>query len=150
VTREVIDRFSGEYECFSNFFVEKDGKTVEHRFQSKKPTDPAIAAKIMAAPTARKARDMGRSRTLFKIRPDWEQVKDSIMEGLVREKFLNDRVILAELLSTGDAELIEGNWWHDQYWGMVRGTDGKWKGKNQLGKILMKLREQFRVQARLA
>ena len=144
MTKDVIDSFRGEYECFSNFYIEKDGKAVEHRFQALKPTDPAIAAKILAAPTARKARDMGRSRTLFKIRPDWEQVKDSLMEDLVRQKFLRDKVIMAELLSTGDATLIEGNWWHDQYWGMVRGADGKWKGRNQLGKILMKLRQEFR------
>jgi len=148
--KDVIDSFRGEHECLSNFYVEKDGKTVEHRFQSRKPTDAAIAAKIMAAPTPQKAREMGRSRTLFRIRPDWEQVKDLIMEDLVREKFLKDRIIMAELLSTGDAELIEGNWWHDSYWGMVRGADGSWKGKNKLGRILMKLREEFRVQARLA
>ena len=42
------------------------------------------------------------------------------------------------LLSTGNAELIEGNWWNDTFWGICRG-----KGENHLGKILMNIRNQL-------
>jgi len=143
----VIDSFTGEYECFSNFFIEEDGLTVEHRFQASKPLDAKMQVRIMKAPTPAKAKALGRSKTLFKIRPDWEQVKDSIMEALVLEKFTKYKVLRAELLSTGDAELIEGNWWKDNVWGMVRGPGGKWIGENRLGKLLMKLRARFREQA---
>jgi len=142
--RQVIDSFRGEHECFSNFFVEEDGLTVEHRFQAAKPLDPAMRDRIMKAPTPQKAKYLGKSRTLFKIRPDWEEVKDSIMEALVLEKFTKYKVLRAELLATGDAELIEGNWWHDRVWGMVRGPGGKWVGENRLGKILMRVRERLK------
>jgi ribA/ribD-fused uncharacterized protein len=142
--RKVIDRFRDEYECFSNFFIEEDGLTVEHRFQAAKSLDPAVCKMIMQAGSPQEAKKLGRSRKLFKIRPDWEQVKDSLMEGFVREKFLKYKVLRAELLATDDAELIEGNWWHDAVWGMVKDSSGKWVGENRLGNFLMKLRSEFR------
>lgn len=145
--KPVIDRFRDEYECFSNFYIENDGLTVEHRFQAAKSLDPEVSKKIMQAESPQDAKKLGRNRKLFKIRPDWEQVKDSIMENLVREKFLKDNVIMAELLATADAEIIEGNFWHDQVWGMVKDASGEWVGENRLGKILMKLRAQFREKA---
>lgn len=43
------------------------------------------------------------------------------------------------LLKTGDEELVEGNTWGDTFWGVCKG-----KGRNELGKILMKVREEFR------
>ena len=36
-------------------------------------------------------------------------------------------------------KLIEGNWWHDYYWGVCSG-----RGKNKLGEILMRVREELR------
>ena len=49
------------------------------------------------------------------LRPDWEQVKDDIMKELLRQKFSHEPFRL-QLLSTGDAKLIEGNTWNDTYW----------------------------------
>jgi len=43
------------------------------------------------------------------------------------------------LLQTGDEELIEGNKWGDRFWGVCKG-----KGKNNLGKILMKIRDVYK------
>jgi predicted NAD-dependent protein-ADP-ribosyltransferase YbiA (DUF1768 family) len=40
--------------------------------------------------------------------------------------------------------LVEGNTWGDKFWGAVKNKDGKWEGKNCLGKILMILRRYFR------
>ena len=36
-------------------------------------------------------------------------------------------------------ELIEGNTWNDTYWGVCNGV-----GKNTLGQLLMKIREEIR------
>ena len=80
----------------------------------------------------------------LKLRTDWEKVKDQVMEDLVRKKF-SDRGLARGLLETEDAELIEGNTWNDQTWGMVKDSDGKWHGQNRLGKILMKVREELRA-----
>lgn len=143
----VIDRFRDEYKFLSNFYIEEDGLTVEHRFQAAKTLDPAVRAKIMQAQDPQEAKKLGRNKKLFTIRPDWEQVKDSVMEDLVLKKFLKDKVIRAELLATGDAEIIEGNTWRDSTWGMVKDASGKWIGENRLGKILMKVREQLREKA---
>lgn len=64
-------------------------------------------------------------------------MKDGIMEEIVRAKFTQNQELKAQLLSTGDAILIEGNTWNDRYWGVdVRSG----VGKNHLGKILMKIR----------
>ena len=40
------------------------------------------------------------------------------------------------LKATGDAVLVEGNWWRDDFWGVYEG-----KGQNILGKILMIVRD---------
>ena len=54
------------------------------------------------------------------------------------EKF-SDPYLREMLLDTGDEELIEGNWWGDQYWGVCNGV-----GKNRLGNILMLIRKNIR------
>jgi predicted NAD-dependent protein-ADP-ribosyltransferase YbiA (DUF1768 family) len=45
------------------------------------------------------------------------------------------------LLATDDEELVEGNWWNDTFWGVCRGD-----GENNLGKIIMKVRDELRQQ----
>jgi predicted NAD-dependent protein-ADP-ribosyltransferase YbiA (DUF1768 family) len=61
------------------------------------------------------------------------------MTMVVRAKFTQNRILADKLIATGDTELIEGNNWRDYFWGMCNG-----KGKNNLGKILMKVREELR------
>lgn len=46
----------------------------------------------------------------------------------------------AKLLATRDRMLIEGNDWGDTFWGMVDG-----EGENNLGKILMRVREEIKT-----
>jgi len=41
--------------------------------------------------------------------------------------------------------LIEGNNWGDEFWGCVWNEKTKrWNGKNNLGKLLMKVRERLK------
>ena len=54
-------------------------------------------------------------------------------------KFKLDKVLRFKLLDTYPAELIEGNTWGDTYWGVCNGA-----GKNMLGKLLMKLRDEMK------
>lgn len=139
---KVIDSFENEFAFLSNFYPSKicyegiDYPTVEHAFQAAKTFDFEQRVGIAAAPTPGKAKRMGRSVSL---RPDWEEVKDSIMEELVRRKF-KDKYLALLLWSTGDKELIEGNSWNDTYWGVCNGV-----GRNQLGKTLMKIREEIKI-----
>ena len=126
--------FKGDYFFLSNFFVEADGLTAEHRFQAAKTTDPVWRERILSAPTPSKAKYHGRSCPL---RPDWEDVKTEVMEEIVRAKFA-DPALRDKLLATGDAELIEANHWGDTFWGVDEKTG---VGKNWLGAILKWTRE---------
>ena len=44
------------------------------------------------------------------------------------------------LLETGDAYLEETNYWKDTYWGKCNGV-----GLNNLGEMLMKIRDNLRI-----
>ena len=78
------------------------------------------------------------------LRPDWEEKRFEIMSMLVRVKFEQNPNLRDKLLATGKAELIEGNWWHDNYWGVCSCAKcGSLTAYNHLGKILMELRGRF-------
>jgi N-glycosidase YbiA len=132
-----------EYGCFSNFSrhgFELDGlwwMTSEHYFQAQKfvTTDWAWFEKICEVNNPKDAARMGRDRS-HPLRSDWEQVKDSIMQQGVLQKFQTHADIREILLATGD-ELVVENSPIDFYWGC--GKDGS--GKNRLGEILMAVRE---------
>jgi predicted NAD-dependent protein-ADP-ribosyltransferase YbiA (DUF1768 family) len=91
-------------------------------------------------PTPGEAKKAGRS---VHLRTDWEQIKVGLMCGLVSQKF-QDPKLKQMLLDTGDQELIEGNYWFDDFWGVHNG-----KGKNQLGKILMLVRDSTKTELTL-
>ena len=137
-------RIQEEYGAFSNFSrhgVELDGAwwpTTEHYFQAQKFEDESYREKIRLAETPRIAADLGRSRAV-PLRANWESVKDDVMYRAVLTKFQMHAEILQTLLSTGDEEIIEKTT-GDLYWGC--GTNGS--GKNRLGIILMRVRDQLR------
>ena len=152
---QVISKFEGEYEFLSNFYSSKiiydidDGHiiyapTVEHAFQATKTTNWLEEPDILTASTPGKAKRLGRK---CELRKDWEEVKDNVMLDFVRKKFqipeLRDK-----LLATGDAELVEGNTWHDSTWGICVCpkciNNPLINGQNKLGHILMKVREEIR------
>jgi len=134
-----------KYGAFSNFsrhqFVEDEKvfRTSEHYFQCMKfvTTDEEYAEKIRVALTPAKCAKLGRSRDV-PLREDWEEVKDGIMMDALRLKFTQHSELKELLLSTGDEEIIEDSP-VDSYWGC--GRDGK--GKNMLGQLLMKLRDEL-------
>lgn len=135
------------YGCFSNFSlhsIDLQGQTwptSEHYYQAQKyrgTSHQALCDQIRQAPTPEAAAALGRNPA-YPIQPDWDVIKPKIMYAAVRQKFLTYPAIQAELLSTGD-ELIVENSPFDAYWGC--GADGN--GRNQLGKILMQVRQEIR------
>jgi ribA/ribD-fused uncharacterized protein len=72
------------------------------------------------------------------LREDWEEVKIKIMCEIAYCKFAQNQDLKEKLLKTGEEELIEGNHWRDQFWGVYNG-----EGKNWLGRILMKVRKKL-------
>lgn len=139
--REVIDTFFGVFRFLSNFHpaeVVYDGElypTVEHAYQAAKTEDPRQRRLIAASATPEDAKRRGGMVTL---RPGWDKIKPDIMGELLRFKF-SDPQLAGLLLETGDALLVEENWWGDTYWGMVDG-----RGSNVLGNLLMEIREELR------
>ena len=73
-----------------------------------------------------------------KIRPDWDQVKDEVMLRANRAKYQQNKKLAKLLISTGNYQLKEHS--KDKYWG--DGGDGS--GLNQLGKMLMLIRNEIR------
>lgn len=134
--------FRGAYNYLSNFYptsVEFDGityRSAEAAFQAQKCVDKKDR-EAFAALSAVKARHRGR---LVKMRSDWEDVKLDLMERIVRAKFAQHADLAGRLISTGDVALVEGNAWHDTYWGVDVVTG---KGENHLGRILMKIRSDM-------
>lgn len=139
-----IDRFQFEYRFLSNFYpseIEHEGivyPSVEHFYVAMKTLDITQREFIAQIATAALVKKFGRT---LEIRPDWDQVKLELMEIGLRKKFAIPE-LKEKLLSTGDTYLEEGNWWGDVFWGVCNGV-----GENHLGKLLMKLRDEFRNQA---
>jgi ribA/ribD-fused uncharacterized protein len=141
----MINRFIGPYEKLSNFTLViiywKGIKfpSVEHAYVASKSLDPKFWRNIsqIDPKSAGLARKLGRNT---KIRPDWNDVKVSFMEQFLIQKFNYDK-FKVKLISTGDEELIEGNWWHDNFWGNCSCKKcSDIEGQNTLGKLLMKIR----------
>lgn len=137
-----IDKFEGTHRYLSNFWassVELDGesyRSVEHAYQAAKTVDLTHRKKIQEAYTPNDAKKLGRK---VPLRAGWEEMKVSCMAYLVWMKFSTHTDLGIKLIATGDAELIEGNWWGDVFWGVCNG-----QGQNMLGKILMQVRTDLR------
>ena len=111
--------------------------TAEHLFQAAKFEDEKTRKLIAKADGPAAAKRIGKSAK--GIIPGWNSKRVGIMEQILRAKFEQNPDLMQKLVATGDAELIEGNTWGDKFWGQVNG-----EGENNLGKILMKLREEFK------
>ena len=140
-TSLVISEFSGKYHFLSNFSqaeVWLDGESypsTEHAYQAAKTLDPQWREKIRSADTPNLAKRLGRKAP---VRENWDEIKLDIMYELVRQKFCQHSALSRKLMDTEGIELIEGNWWGDKFWGVCGG-----EGENNLGKILMRVREEL-------
>ena len=113
--------------------------SAENAYQSEKTHDQSYKRRILKAVTPIVAKRLGRRA---KLRGDWDNVKLEIMLEVVREKFEQIPRLAEELMKTAGHNLIEGNDWGDDFWGMIK-VNGEWKGENHLGKILMVVRNEL-------
>ena len=134
---------SPEWCWMSNFFLSpmtldnKEYLTVEHWFQSQKFTDISIQEKIRLCGTPAQAKRLGRTRD-SSFHSNWDEMKEDIMLKGLRAKFHQNIVLQNQLLKTGSTLLEEDASW-DSYWGI--GKSGK--GKNRMGYLLMKVRDEL-------
>lgn len=135
-----IDRFNGKYRFLSNFYpcaVKLDGvlyPSVEHAYQAAKCASLEDRQKILSCKTPGEAKRLVRT---LKSNGDIAIVKLVVMNSLLKQKF-NKEPFRTWLLATGNEELIEGNTWGDVFWGVCDG-----KGENNLGRLLMRIREEL-------
>jgi hypothetical protein len=137
-----INEFRGEYRWLSNFWscdIVMDGihyPSTEHAYQAAKTHD--IDDKVYIA-NLKKFGDARRYGQTVKIHPEFDHDKIQIMKDALTQKFAVPELRL-KLKETGDKILIEGNTWHDNFWGTCFCEKCGNKGKNILGKLLMEIR----------
>ncbi len=135
----MINHFNRKYFFLSNFYecpVFYEGlvyNSTEAAFQAAKILYGREYFTRMNPPAAKKE---GRR---VDLRDDWEDVKMGVMYDVCYAKFAYNPELKKKLLKTGDKHLEEANHHGDMIWGTVDG-----EGENNLGKILMQLRQDLR------
>lgn len=142
-----IGNFDKSHRFLSNFWrcdLEIAGMvfpTAEHAYQALKTESLEEREAIRLLSTPGKAKRAGRQVTL---RSDWKLVRIVSMKSVLWKKFRWNSELRERLIATGDIQLVEGNVWHDNYWGNCTcdKCDGI-RGKNWLGRLLMQVREKL-------
>ena len=158
------------YGIFCNFYpspIHVTGvhyPTTEHYYQCQKFTDMQYRELIRTARTANQARILAQQRVAggyqwrvamnvtirahlsrgVSVRPDWEQVKDTVMFTALQAKYIQHPQLARRLKDTGERPIIEVSP-RDWYWGCGRDR----KGKNRLGHLLVNIRAYLRKKDRL-
>lgn len=127
---------------FSSFKVEVDGylyASLEEAYQSSLflPDYPEIAEQIKNSHSAHEAQKI-MQKNVEKVKYTNQQ-QLVIMEKLLRLKLEQNPYVLKKLLETNGYYIVEDSP-KDNYWGWGINRDGR----NQLGKIWMKLREEYK------
>lgn len=134
-------RGAEEFRFMSNFHIapfkigDISSQSVEHYYQSMKACDATDQAWINSSPTPAVAMKRGRSITPV---AGWDDKKIDVMTEAVTAKFEQNSDLMTALLATEGFELIEFAPWGDTFWGVDKNYDGR----NELGEILMQIRER--------
>ncbi len=134
----MIDSFNGDFDFLSNFYGKN--RTVEHYYQAAKTLDPGWQTEIINAETPGRAKRIGQKAPL---REDWDDIKVNVMLTFLREKF-KDQKLKIKLIDTHPHSLVEGNTWHDNFWGICSCPKCHNKeSNNMLGYLLAKVRAEI-------
>ena len=140
-----ITRFRGEHFYLSNYY-EVLPTLLEYKGRKSSSTEAAFqAAKCAFEGDANliagmRPNDAKRNGRQVVMRADWDTVRIIEMYQIVKAKFEQNPDLAEKLIATGNALLVEGNNWHDTFWGV----DVKDGGENHLGEILMQVRRELR------
>ncbi len=131
------------FDNFAPFQVEWRGKlypTAEHAYQAAHffETAPDLAEEVRLQRSPRLASDLANCHKEADD-PDWREKRLKIMEEICRTKLEQHQLVWDTLIKTGDKTIVEMNY-NDDFWGW--GADKK--GRNELGKIWMRLRDEIK------
>lgn len=145
----MIDSFRNEYSWLSNFYMRPVViakivfPTNEHFFAANKTLNPEQFTWVVDSLSPSIAKRRGK---LVSLRSDWNEVKVSIMGVGLYHKFTQHQDLKQKLVDTGEEMIVEGNYWHDNFWGNCMcgrlGCEGI-QGENVLGRLHMELRKLF-------
>lgn len=118
-------------------------KTVEHFYAAMKTKDFQLRMKIANMDYPAQAKKYAAA---IPLRPDWNDIKLDVMEYGLRKKFLPGTKHLEDLLAHTE-DIVEWNKWHDNFWGECLCNRCQARpeviAQNNLGKLLMKLRDEY-------
>ena len=129
---------------FSSFKVEWNGylySSLEEAYQAASfmTSDEELVERVKNSHSADEAQRIAYANR-DKQRKDWNEVKLAIMEELLRLKIEQNPYVLKKLLQTKAYTIVEDSP-KDSFWGWGPNRDGE----NNLGKLWMKLREEYKV-----
>lgn len=137
--------FRGKYDFLSNLYPVElaQGKLVyrsaEHMYQAMKCAERGDRAKIYAVDSPKSAKILGR---FLKKKPYWDVNRVQVMTKILKKKF-EKPPLRTWLLNTVGKELINQSYDHDLFWSVCGCSKHERTGRNMLGQILMKIREEM-------
>ncbi len=153
ITKDAIYFWGGSFSQWFKSPFEVDGVeyvTAEQYMMAMKAKtfegNEDILEKIMSTGNAKKQKALGRQVRNFDT-DEWNEVSMGHVVTANIAKFSQSESLLAELIESGDRELVEASP-HDTIWGIgLHWNDDavldkeKWRGENKLGKAIMTARE---------
>lgn len=129
---------------FASFAVNWKGRrwqTAEHAYQASHffDTAPELVEQIFNAMSAHDAQVIAKTNA-DKAPKNWEDLKTGIMEDICKQKLIQNPYVQKKLLQTGDLPIVEDSP-KDAFWGRGPNKDGR----NELGKIWMRLRDWLKT-----
>lgn len=129
------------FSTYSAHSVEYEGTlypTSEHAYQASKFHDAAVRQAICTARSAELAKELASASNPSGRRKDWPKTKLSVMQSILQAKAAQHQDVQQALRDSGNSEIVEKSP-DDYFWGC--GLDKS--GQNHLGKLWMKIREQY-------
>ena len=140
-----IDSFTEYYEFLHNNFYTPVYyecmlfPSVTHAYQAARSNDERTRRAILNAENLKTVLNIARR---IEDSENWNIRRLKIMEQLIRDKFRRSKELQEKLKATGSREIVmtyEEETVANTFWGAIKS-----KGQNQLGRILMKIREDIK------
>lgn len=138
----MVNVFRGRYYFLSNFYpcrIIIQGKiwmSSESLYQASKTLNLNKREEIRLNPD--KVKQIGKYVIL---RDNFNLIKLGLMKKILNEKFKQNQELMAKLNKI-EGKIVEGNTWHDNFWGECSCNKCKKVNKNNnLGKLLMEIRD---------
>ena len=144
------ERFGGLSNMAAGYPLEVNDvpvRTSEALYQACRfPHMPELQRRIVGEPSPMTAKMRGKPFR-DESRPDWQAVRVKVMRWCLRVKLAQNWDEFGRLLlETGGRPIVELSR-RDDFWGAKAAEDGSLCGMNVLGRLLMELREQLKVDA---